>query len=86
MITLRVEAAIDIDANRKIWVTGEADCTPEALEEVGIPTIVDALTESVTEQVVKTYEKSVPRIKGGGAPEGAGHSAEREPLATFGDD
>lgn len=91
MITFKVEAAIDIDQNRKVWITGSAQASVEALEETGIPTIVDALAESVTGQAVAAYEHAIPRIAGDGgkgreAARLRGESPEIEPTATFGED
>lgn len=84
MIDLKVEAAIDLDQNRRIWMTGTATVTAEALETHDLSDITDALAGSVIAQTVAAYDKVVPQVKMG-RPEGAPHDPVREPMRTFED-
>ena len=85
MIKLEIEAAIDLDINRKIWISGSAVVEDETVENGDLPAVVAALSENVTAQAIGTYEKAIPQVKLS-RPEGVGADPRREPLETFGDD
>jgi hypothetical protein len=96
VITFKVEATIDVDEKRRIWITGSAEATPEALAEHGIGNIVEALSDSVVQKAMGAYAAAVvPRFKSGGKTEKEvvdeisrlrGETPEVDPMATFGDD
>lgn len=51
---LKIETAIDLDANRKVWITGETDVEdPEDFAEAA-----SALAEAVANQALTTYGKA----------------------------
>lgn len=95
MITFKVEAAIDLDENRKVWITGKLECDPS---EVNAVELIDGATKSVTQQalhgyhdVAPEYRVGKPRIPGGVSDEEkdraalAGEGKEVDPTRTFGD-
>ena len=54
---VKAEIAIDIDSNRRIWLTAEA----EPVEPENIAVVSTALNESLADQALAIYEKA--RIK-----------------------
>jgi hypothetical protein len=91
-MNLRCEVSIDIDPNRKIWITGSAG----PVEPGQVTDVAAALTESVTSQALEAH-------KAMGMPVGnadavlaaarAGDPSERKPrpedkasMATFGEE
>lgn len=51
---LKVEATIDIDEKRKIWIEGDAQLGDDELEHIG--EVVGALTEHVTTKALDAHE------------------------------
>lgn len=87
---LKVEVSIDLDQNRKIWVTGSGTFDPGEQDEHEIKEVIDALTEAVTGNALAAYGQTVPRFKmpesnGDEADKLRGEGKETDPLGTFGD-
>lgn len=49
---LKAEASIDIDVNRKIWITGSA----EGIEPENVQEVAEALAESVVGQALEAHK------------------------------
>jgi hypothetical protein len=89
---LRAEASIDIDANRKIWISGFA----EDVSAEDAPEISKALTESVTEQAlsaheavglpVQSAEALLESIRSGDPADRRPRPEDPESMRAFGDD
>jgi len=55
---IRVEASVDLDANRKVWIHGEAeDFEPEQLEETA-----QTLAQAVTDQALGAYTRAAAAL------------------------
>lgn len=48
---IRIEAAIDLDSNRKVWIQGDA----ENVEPEQVPAVSQALCTSVTTEALQAY-------------------------------
>lgn len=88
MIRLNAEATIDIDKNRRVWLSASAECDPD---EVDLDEVSAGLAAAVTTQCLAAYQQVVPRyesVSGLSADEIAkqrGEGKEVAPTETFGD-
>lgn len=58
---LRTEVAIDIDQNRKLWLTTHAD----GVEVDDVADVVEGMAGSLLEQAIKAYQIVGPPLKEG---------------------
>lgn len=55
-MVVKIEVAIDLDENRRVWVSGDA--TP--VEPESIAAVASALAENVTAQALAAYQVTKP--------------------------